>query len=414
MRLFFYIALKHLMARKRQSVVSLLGIVLGVAFFLTIASLMQGSEKDFIRRLVDNVPHIFVTDEYRNPRKQPMEEIYTQGVLEISGVKPQTETRGIRGYKQIIDYLRTIPGVQASPILGGQGVVTFAGKSIAISLDGMIPEDIKDVVTIQNYMVTGSMDDLISNQNGIVIGQELARILSLSQGDNITVTAPTGQVRVFKILGTFRTGRSEYDLNHTFVSLKRMQALLDRPNRANHIIIKLPDPYKAHAVAAEIENRVGYKSISWQETSEDILNTLMIRNIIMYTVVSAVLIVAAFGIYNVISTVVLEKQRDIAILKSMGFEAHDMQSIFVIQGVLLGIAGCIAGIPLGCAFMYGLMQVRFKPPGGTELINMPLDWTAPQFIIAMLFALSASILAAYLPARKAARVQPVDILRGGS
>jgi lipoprotein-releasing system permease protein len=414
MRLFFYIALKHLLARKRQSIVSLLGIVLGVAFFLCISSLMQGSERDFIRRLVDNVPHIFITDEYRNPRKQPMEERYVEGAVEIRSVKPLTETRGIRGYTQIIEYLRTIPGVQASPILGGQGVVTFAGKSVAISLDGMIPEDIKDVVTIQNYMITGSINDLISNQDGIVIGQELARTLSLTQGDNITVTAPTGQVRVFKILGTFRTGRSEYDLNHTFISLKRMQALLNRPNRANHIIIKLPDPYQAHAVAADIESRVGYKSISWQETSEDILNTLTIRNIIMYTVVSAVLIVAAFGIYNVISTVVLEKQRDIAILKSMGFEARDMQRIFVIQGVLLGIAGCMAGIPLGCVFMYSLMQVRFKPPGGTELINMPLDWSAPQFLIAILFAMAASILAAYLPARKAALVQPVDILRGGS
>ena len=118
-----------------------------------------------------------------------------------------------------------------------------------------------------------------------------------------------------------------------------MQALLKRPNRANTIIVKLDDPQQAQHVAAEIERRFGYKSVSWQEASEDMMSTLVTRNIIMYTVVSAVLIVAAFGIYNVISTVVLEKQRDIAILKSIGFRARDIRRIFLIQGLLLGIAG---------------------------------------------------------------------------
>lgn len=412
MKLLIYIALRHLLARKRQSIVSLLGIILGVAFFLAISSLMRGSETDFIRRLVDNVPHIFITDEYRNPHKQPVEQLYTKGAIEIRSVKPATETRGIRGYRQIIEYLRSIPDVQASPVLSGQGVLSFAGKNFAISMDGMIPEDIKNVVTIQSYMISGSIDDLVSNPDGIIIGQELARILSLDKGDNVTITSPANQVRIFKILGIFRTGRSEYDISHAFVSLKRMQTFLNRPNRINHIIIKLLDPYQAKTMASDIENRIGYKSISWQETSEDILSVLLIRNIIMYTVVSAVLVVAAFGIYNVISTVVLEKQRDIAILKSMGFRALDIKRIFIFQGIVLGIVGCLIGMPLGSALMYSLMQVKLKPPGATELVQMPVDWGWQQFAIATAFAMSASIIAALLPACKAAIVQPVDILRG--
>ena len=412
MPLLFAIALKHLLARKRQSIVSLLGIILGVAFFLTISSLMQGSERDFIKRLVDNVPHIFVVDQYRNPRKQPVELLYTKGAVEIRSVKPVTETRGIRGYEQIIDYLRSIPGVQASPVLEGQGVLSFAGKDVAISMDGMIPEDISHVVTIQNYMVSGSINDLIANPDGIVLGAELTRTLSLEKGDNITITSPTGQVRTFKILGIFRPGRSEYDLTHSFVSLKRMQALLDRPHRANTIIIKLPDPYQARIIAADLENRIGYKSVSWQESSEDIMSTLAIRNIIMYSVVSAVLIVAGFGIYNVISTVVMEKHRDIAILKSMGFCASDIQRIFVIQGIILGAVGNLLGLPFGSVLMVMLMQVRLKPPGSTEAIQMPLDWSWPQFAIAGGFALTAALVAAFLPARKGAHLQPVDILRG--
>ncbi len=414
MRLLATIAVKHLLARKRQSLVSLLGIVLGVAFFLTISSLMQGSEKGFIRRLIDNMPHIFVTDTYRNPRLQPVERLYnSKGAIEVRSVKPVTETRGIRGYEQVVDYLRTLPGVEASPMLTGQGVLSFAGKNIAVALDGMIPEDIQDVVTIQEYMISGSISDLIANPNGIVLGEELLRTFSLERGDNVTVTAPTGQVRTAKILGVFRTGRSDFDLNHGFVSLKSMQVLMNRPHRANTIIVKLPDPYRAREIAADLESRFSYKSISWQEASEDIMSTLAIRNIIMYSVVSSVLIVAAFGIYNVISTVVMEKHRDIAILKSMGFLARDIQRIFVIQGFILGIIGSLLGLPLGSTLMYALMQIEFKPPGSTEPIVMPLDWGWMQFAIASGFALGAALIAAFLPARKGARVQPVDILRGG-
>jgi lipoprotein-releasing system permease protein len=420
MRLLISMALRHLLARKRQSLVSLLGIILGVGFFLTISSLMQGSERDFIRRLIDNAPHITVSDDFRNPRLQPVVAAYPDAVIELRGSRPQTETRGIRGFDRTLDMLRRIPGVAASPALTGQVLVSFAGRDVAVTLNGMIPADIIAVTTIADHMTEGRIEDLDTNPNGIIIGGELARKMSLRRGRTITLAAPNGQVRAFKngqvrafkIVGIFRTGRAGYDETQTFVSLKRAQALLDRADRANNVIIKLHDPYDARRFAAELESRIGYKSMSWQESSEDLMSTLAVRNIIMYTVVSAVLVVAAFGIYNVISTVVMEKQRDIAILKSMGFHAADVKRIFLIQGVLLGIAGNMAGLPLGMAMMAALMQVRIQPPGSLEPISMPLDWSWPQFALAAAFALLASIFAALLPARKAAHVEPVDILRG--
>src|SRR5690606_17464157 len=146
--------------------------------------------------------------------------------------------------------------------------------------------------------------------------------------------------------------RQGYDTSQAFISIKRVQSLMNRPNRINNIIIKIPDPYLASEIARDLEKQFLYKSISWQETSEDLMGTLKIRNIIMYSVVSAVLIVAAFGIYNVISTVVMEKYKDIAILKSMGFYAADIKKIFLIQGVLLGLVGSLIGLPLGVLFMW--------------------------------------------------------------
>ncbi|MBN8530887.1 MAG: ABC transporter permease, partial [Alphaproteobacteria bacterium] len=182
MKLLAAIALRHLLARKRQSVVSLLGIVLGVAFFMAISSLMQGSEKDFIRRLVDNSPHITIADEFRNPHEQPVEKLYPDALVELRNVKPATETRGIRGFEQILESLKSMPGVRASPVLAGQALVSFAGRDVGITLNGMIPGEVRDVTTIQNYMQQGAVDELIANPDGIIIGAELARKLSVSLG----------------------------------------------------------------------------------------------------------------------------------------------------------------------------------------------------------------------------------------
>lgn len=413
MKLLVAIASRQLLSRKRQSIVSLLGIILGVAFFLAISSLMKGSETDFITRLVDNSPHINISDEYREPRKQPIFTKYPDAAIELNHVEPVNETRGIRNFKQILDKLNVlVPGILASPVLLEQALISSAGKNYGINLNGMIAREIKNVTTIEKHMINGSIEDLIANQNGIIIGNELAKKLSLSIGNNITVISTNGQLRVFKIVGIFRTGRASYDSNQAFVDLKRVQALADRANRANNIIVKLPDPYKAKEAAARIEENIGYKAVSWQESSEDLLSTLLIRNIIMYTVVSAVLVVAAFGIYNVISTVVLEKQRDIAIMKSVGFHSKDIKRIFIIQGIILGIIGCLIGIPLGTIIMKSLMAIKVKAPGSTDLVQMPVDWGWKQFAIAASFALIAAVVAALLPARKAASVHPVDILRG--
>ena len=406
------VALRHLLGRKRQTLVSLGGIVLGTAFFLGISAMMQGSEADFIHRLIDNSPHITVQDQFRNPHRQPVAELYPAALIQMHRVKPETETRGIRNYKQALEYVRTIPGIKASPVLLGQGLVSFAGKDEALSLNGMVPKDVDQVSTIASYLTEGSLQELVGNPDGILIGSELARVLSLEKGESITISATTGQAHTFKIVGIFHTGRASFDQGQVFLALKRVQALLNRQNRANEIVVKLDDPYEARDVATRIEEHLGYKSVSWQEASEDIMSTLALRNIIMYSVVSAVLLVAAFGIYNVISTVVMEKQRDIAILKSMGFHARDIQAIFLMEGILLGLLGCLLGLPLGIGIMVGLGQLNFKFPGTTQVSQMPIDWGWQQFAIAGGFALIAATSAAWLPSRKGAKVKPVDILRG--
>jgi len=406
------IALGHLTSRKRQTLVSLSGVVLGVAFFLAVSSLMRGSEKDFLKRLVDNSPHITVSDEYRLPRVQPAALRWSDGAIGVSNVKPQTETRGIRGYRQKLEFIESLPGLRVAPVLVGSAVLTFAGRQEGVTLSGVVPASIKGVSTIDEKIIDGSIDALAGNPNGIVIGKGLADKFNLGVGRTLSVSAPNAPSRPMKVVGVFRTGIANYDEQQTFVLLKRAQVMLDRPNRINRFIIQLDDAYEARDVARHIEDKIGYKSVSWAEASEDIVSVLVIRNIIMYSVVAAILIVASFGIYNTLSTIVMEKTRDIAIMKSMGFHARDLRAIFLLEGFIVGTIGSVFGMALGVVLMKALSEVSLKPPGATDMINLPVWWGAEQYAMAAAFALGSCLVAAYLPARRAGRVHPVDILRG--
>jgi lipoprotein-releasing system permease protein len=410
----FKIALAHLTSRRRQTIMSLLGISLGVAFFMAVSSLMRGSERDFIKRLVDSSPHITVSDEFRQPPVQPAALAYGEGAaVALNGLKPRTETRGIRGYKRKLDLLEEIPGARVAPVLAGQAILTFAGKERGVTLNGVVPEAMIGVSDIEEKLVQGSLRALSANTHGIIIGRALARILFLEMGDNVAISSPTGVVQMMKIVGLFDTGTTAIDEGQAYVLLKRAQVLLGRPDRVNKLVLKLDDPYTARAVSAAIESKVGYRSQSWQEASESVMSVLFIRNVIMYTVVGAILLVASFGIFNVISTVVLEKRRDIAILKSVGFHARDVRRIFLMEGLVIGGLGSGLGVGIGYALMLVLSRVEIRPPGLSDMVELPIYWGADQMILGAAFALVSATCASYLPARKAGGVHPVDILRGG-
>ena len=406
------IAVTHLVSRKRPTLVSLIGIALGVAFFLAVSSLMRGSERDFIQRLVDNSPHLTVYDEYRNPQLQPAAQRWPDGAVELRRVKPLREVRGIRGHAQKLAFIETLPGLRVAPVLVGSVVLTFAGRSEGVTLSGIIPAKMQGVSTLEAKMTEGSLAALAANPNGLVIGEGLAKKFGLSLGGVVNVAAPAGEVRALKVVGLFRTGNASYDETQTFALLKRVQGLLDRPDRVNRFILQFSDPYVARDVAHQIEQQIGYKAVSWLEASEDLMSVLLVRNLIMYSVVSAILVVASFGIYNTISTIVMEKIHDIAILKSMGFHARHIRQIFLAEGLILGVLGSLCGVSLGLGLMWLLAQVEIKPPGASDVVHLPIYWGWEQYLLAAAFALTSAIGAAYLPARKAGRVQPVAILRG--
>jgi lipoprotein-releasing system permease protein len=411
-RLLLGIAVKHLAKRTRQTIVAVAGVAVGVGFFLAVSALMIGSQNDFVETLIDAAPHIIISDELRSPSPQPGRLAYPDAAIRLSGFKPRNEVRGLRNWQEILRVAETVPGAIASPSLSGAITLRVGGREEPLAVIGVDPAIEARVSTIEEVLVAGRLRNLETTQGGIIIGEELAQRLGVGMQDVVGATSARGGARTLKIVGLFGKGRGGLSASSGYVLLREAQSLTGQPFVINRIGVKLPDPYEAEPAAEELEKRFGYKAESWQERSADFLALLLTRNVIMYTVVSAILLVASFGIYTVVSNSVNDKRRDIAILRSMGFSEGDLQGVFVAQGVLVALIGVVAGFLLGLTLMQILGSLEFTIQGKLE--NLPLDRRPRQFLIAGLASFVSAVVAAWLPARKASRVDPVDILRGAA
>jgi lipoprotein-releasing system permease protein len=413
MRLIIEIAVTHIVGRGRQTLVAIFGVAVGVGFSIAMASLMQGGQNDFIEQLVNVMPHVEITDERRSPPHQPAADMFQ--AYAIYGLRPRNDRRGIINPTEAITWLKGwVPGKIAAS-LKVQGVTRFSGRDVSASIVGIDPQKEAGVSPIIGHFRQGSFETLSVGGNNIVIGDTMAGRLGAKLGDTITAVSSTGLQRNFKIVGLFHTGTTVRDEGEAYVLLKSAQILSERPNAINDIRIKLADPDRAPGIAHRAEAELGYKSVAWQEANESILEALVIRNVIMYTVVAAIMLVAGFGIYNIISTITHEKARDIAIMKSLGFAEAEMRRIFLLEGVAIGTAGSLVGWLIGFLLVLALSQVRFQvASAGYEISKLPLAWSFWHYLIAASFAMASAAFAGYMPARKAARLNPVDIIRGAT
>lgn len=414
LRLVVGIALTHVRGRTRQTALSVLGVATGVGFAIAMAALMQGSQSDFITRIVDSTPHVVVRDEFREPPPQPVERAFAGAAISLRGVKPKEELRGIRNPRPKLAALDALPGVAAAPTLRGQVVIHYGGKDVAASLIGIEPKRERKVSQVEPDMIAGSLDDLYGTANGLILGRGLARKLAAVVGATLSVTSPTGVLLKMKVVGLVESGIISIDDSTSYALLKKVQILLERPNIINEIRLRLNDVTQARAVARRVESRLGYRTESWDEANQGVLEVFAIRNIIIYTVVGAILIVAAFGIFNIVSTITFEKAHDIAILKSLGFRETDIRAIFLFEGMLMGGVGTALGWALGYALCRVLGSIHIQVRAFTEAASLPIVYEPVHYLIAAAAAIGAAAIAGYLPARRAARLNPVDIIRGAA
>ncbi|MBO9423735.1 MAG: ABC transporter permease [Labrenzia sp.] len=406
------IAATHVRNRLRQTVVSTLGVALGVGFSIAMAALMEGSQRDFMATLIDAIPHVEIKDDKRTPTAQPASSVYD--AVAFRGLRPLEDLRGIRNPTEALASLRDWVDGDIAQRLTGQAVLRYSGQDIGMTLIGVRPKQELLVSNIGEDIREGAFEDLGTTSNGLVLGDKAAERLGADLGDTVTLTSANGVAKRFKIVGLFHTGITTSDESLAYAPLKAVQILLEKPDIINAITIRLRNIDEAVAVAARAERQLGYKSISWEEANEGLMEAFFVRNVIMFTAVGGILLVAGFGIYNIISTIVHEKARDIAILKSLGFPEPDIQQIFVLEGLVIGVLGALVGSALGFGLSSYLATIKFEVTTDIEMTRLPIYFSHVHYMIASGLALLSAGIAGFVPARKAAALNPVDIIRGAT
>lgn len=411
MSLILDIAFTHVRSRLRQTLVGMFGVAMGVGFSVMMAALMEGSQRDFVDQLVDSLPHVTVSDEQRNPPRQPAEDAFD--AVAYSGLRSPVTRAGIKNPYAIVATLEDWLEGAVAPSTQTRAVIRYAGRDTAANVTGVDPKREPFVSKLADQVVDGTLDELYKASNAIILGDKLAARIGARVGNTITLASGTGQVISCTVVALHHSGISQNDETQAYTLIKTAQILAGQTGLVNAIRVRADAVLEARTIASRIEAQTGYKSVSWQEANEDLLSAFEIRNFIMYTVVGAILLVASFGTFNIISTITHEKTRDIAILKSLGFTEATVRSIFLIEAILIGGAGTVLGWALGYVLCLMLGSIEFKSPF-MDATTLPIYYTATHYAIAALVALTASAIAGYLPARKAASVHPVEIIRGAS
>jgi lipoprotein-releasing system permease protein len=306
-----------------------------------------------------------------------------------------------------------VPGAVA-PSVKTQVILRYAGRDVGASVIGIDPQREAKVSALPGQMRQGTLNSLHSATNALILGDRLAEKIGARLGANLTVQTSEGARVTAQVVGLFHSGVRSVDESTVYVLLRTGQVLAQQTGLVNEIRVRAGDAMQAKAIAERIERETGYKSVAWQEAHEDLLNAFQVRNVIMYTVVAAILLVASFGTYNIISTITHEKARDIAIMKSLGFRERTVRRIFVLEAVLVGAFGSLIGWIVGYALCRGLGSLEFKFSGITDITHLPLAYTPVHYAVASAVAILSSIVAGFFPARKAAAVHPVEIIRGAT
>ena len=334
--------------------------------FLVMTAMMQGFTDKFIIETVESGGHIIVHDEPRETRTPILEEAFSDpnALLVLEGVKPRDKIEKIKNPTGLIATLRRMPDVvSVAPVVDGDAIATYGTKTLGIAIEGVEPEQQVKATTIGTKVIEGDFARLKSTADGIVIGSGISRVMGAGLNDNISLSSPTGGRTTAKVVGIFQTGDHPRRLLRAYMLLNSAQTLLDKKNIVNQIVVRTDDYTKAREIASQIEAICGYKTESWQEANENFLKIFKIQTIITFFITGALLVVAAFGVLNILIMAVLERVNDIAILKSFGFSRGDITQIYIMQGLVIGFIGSMIGLGIGKLAIEGLRRLPIQMEG---------------------------------------------------
>jgi len=414
------LAIRYLFSKKRQSLFTLLGIFLGAAGFVTISGFFIGFKFFMIDNLVNNSAHIFIEARQDFLEPHSLDDAFFGRV--VSHVFWQSVPAGEKDYNRIespqswYDRLDADSRIEAySPQLVVAAILSKGGTPISAGLTGCLPAKQAQVNTVAANMVEGKFSDIEAGGNRMIVGQELLNRLGAKLFQNVMVSIGNGKQTPFQIVGTFDSGNKRSDLQ-AYASLADVQRANHTLNRINEIDVRLFDYEESAGIATNWSGLSPETIESWDQRNASIFTIFALQAMMRNIIVSVIMLVAGFGIYNVLMMTVTQKMKDIAILQTMGYESWEVRMLFLFQGLILGLIGALLGLFAGyfvCKYLqtlpFGGRPGSTRPPG-----HLVIDLPLAVYLQASLLSLFSALLASYLPARSAAKLTPIEIIRGGA
>lgn len=412
----FQIIRTHLLSRKRQTVVASLGVTFGIGFYIAMSAFMTGANKLTEDLMLSATPHIRIYNDVNVDSVQIAQRYFANSgaVVMVHHPKPQDKPRNIKNGVQILSILKANEKVYgASPRVTSQVYYNYGVSELPGSILGVDLLEEHKLFNLRDKITEGSLERVLATDNGIMMGGGLAEKLNVHVNDQVNVTVANGTRMRLTVAAIFRLGISLVDNVQSYATTATVQKMLHKDKLyITDINIKLNDLNKAKDYAAELRQQFGYSADDWETANASILVGLTLRNMITYVVSVSMLIVAGFGIYNIMTMMMYEKMKDIAILKAIGFGSGDIRRIFLGEALSLGIIGGIVGLLFGLLLSFILYSIPYKNEYLPGMEHLPVNFDAEFYIIAIVFALLSSGFAGWFPARRAAKVDPVVIIRG--
>ncbi|MBU1124587.1 MAG: ABC transporter permease [Candidatus Omnitrophica bacterium] len=394
MRLEFLISWRYLITKRKEkfisliSIISIFGIAIGVMALIVVIGVMNGFDIDLREKIVGNYSHITVTS------FDGLDTDKYDSILKLAGPNPRV--KGI------------------SPYLQGQVLVKENERFFAVGMRGIRPLTEPQVTKLRDYILAGSLDAL--DQEGIILGKELARYLGLGINSEFLVYSPSGEEYPLKVVGIFASGMYEYDMNLVFTDLETAQSILGQPQQLSAIAVKLDNLYSADSVKKELSALLGpsYNIKTWIETNRNFFAALELEKLAMFIILTLIILVASFNIISTLIVMVVQKTKDIGILKAQGMASAGIRRIFVLQGLIIGSLGTITGTASGIGLCGLLKKYQFiKLPSDIyylDTLPVSIQWW-PDIVLIVASAMAIVLVSTLYPAHKAAGFKPVEALR---
>lgn len=415
-KLIFTIAKSLLIARWRQTMIAAIGVAFSITMFIALLGFMNGLNDLLDGLILNRTPHVRLFNEIKATPKQPitLSDKFKNDHHFIQSIKPSGVRTQVYNYGAIIDALskdKRVYGI--APKLVAQVFYNVGAIDVTGIINGVDVIAEQKLFFFKDYVVAGNYIDLKNTPNSIILGTGLAEKMLANIGDVIQVTTSRGDRVQLKVVGFFQSGMRDFDNMHSYASLATTQKLLGKPNNyVTDVQIKLNDLALAPEVAKKYAKMFTIDSEDIQTANSQFETGSSIRSIISYAVGITLLVVAGFGIYNILNMMIYEKMDSIAILKATGFSGKDVNAIFISIAISIGLVGGVAGLIFGFGLSVVIDNIPFNTASLPTIKTYPVNYDIKYYLIGTLFSLVTTYFAGLFPARKASKIDPVVIIRG--